>query len=76
MIPTIFLLQPALPWLLAARCTVAYWQTVAEAWATINTLTAQADILPFPTLPPSPRRSGAHGPHQSAEIVNFTPGGQ
>jgi hypothetical protein len=73
MIPAIFLLQPALPWLLAARCSVAYWQTVAEAWALVNAATARADIVPFPLLPP-PQRTGAPDAQQSAEIVQFTPG--
>jgi hypothetical protein len=74
MIPAIFLLQPALPWLLAARCSVAYWQTVAETWAVINAMTAQADIVPFPLMPLPPHRAGARDAQQSAEIVQFTPG--
>jgi hypothetical protein len=74
MIPAIFLLQPALPWLLAARCTAAYWQAVAEAWAAINAMTAQADIVPFPLVPLAPHRADAQASQQSAEIVQFTPG--
>jgi hypothetical protein len=71
MIPAIFLLQPALPWLLAARFASAYWQTVAESWAAFNAMTAQADILPFPLPQDRPR---AHSAHHSADIVRFTPG--
>lgn len=71
MIPAIFLLQPALPWLLAARCTAAYWQTVAEAWTVVSEITARADIVPFPL---APHRADAQAPQQSAEIVQFTRG--
>ena len=74
MIPTVFLLQPALPWLIAARCTVAYWQTVAEAWTVMHAMTAHADIVPFPLVPLSPHRTATPTSHQSAEIVRFTPG--
>ena len=74
MIPAIFLLQPALPWLIAARCTAAYWQAMAEAWSAINAMTAQADILPFPLVPLAPHHTDAPASQQSAEIVQFTPG--
>ena len=74
MIPAIFLLQPALPWLIAARCTAAYWQAVAEAWTVVSTMTAQADIVPFPLVALAPHRTDAQTSHQSAEIVPFTPG--
>jgi hypothetical protein len=74
MIPAIFLLQPALPWLIAARCTVAYWQAVAEAWTAINAMTADADIVAFPLVPLAPHRTDAQTWRQSAEIVPFTPG--
>lgn len=73
MIPAIFLL-PALPWLVAARFSAAYWQTVAEAWEALNVITPPADILPFPlTKLPQPRLPAGPARH-SADIVRFTPG--
>ena len=70
MIPAIFFLQPALPWLFAARCSAAYWQAVAETFAAVNAMAASADIVPFP--PPS-LRAGERVSQHSAEIVRFTP---
>jgi hypothetical protein len=74
MIPAFFLLQPALPWLIAARCTAAYWQSVAEVWGVVNAMAAQAEIVPFPLVPLAPLRTDAQPSPQSAEIVQFTPG--
>ena len=71
MIPALFLLQPALPWLIAARCTAAYWQSVAEVWGVVNAMAAEAEIVPFPL---APHRADAQPLPQSAEIVPFAPG--
>jgi hypothetical protein len=71
MIPPIFLMSPALPWLFAARCAAVYWQTVADALAAVSQMTASADIVPFPL---APRQGGMPAQQQSAEIVSFTPG--
>ncbi len=73
MIPALFFLQPALPWLFAARCTAAYWQTVADSWAMIDAMTSQADIVRFPPVPSGPHRASTRGDRRSAEIVRFTP---
>jgi hypothetical protein len=73
MIPALFLLQPALPWLFAARCTAAYWQTVADSWAMIDALTVKADIVRFPPAPLASHRASTRGHRRSAEIVRFTP---
>ena len=70
MIPPIFLVPPALSWLLAARLAVAYWEATAEMWAVFQTMTASADIVPFPTPPP---HSAAKTRRSKAEIVRFAP---
>ena len=73
MIPPVFLIPPALSWLLAARCAVAYWEASAEMWATFQAMTASADIVPFPVAPRPPQAAAA-GSRRNAEIVRFAPG--
>jgi hypothetical protein len=73
MIPHAFLVAPALSCLFAARCAAAYWQASAELWAAFQSMTASADIVPFPlaprSLPPAARAAG----QRDAEIVRFVP---
>lgn len=71
MIPVLLLLQPTLPWLLAARFTATYWQTLADSLAAFNEMNAQADILPFP---PPQERPHIRSTGYSADIVRFPPG--
>lgn len=68
MIPPVLLIPPALSLLFAARCAAAYWQVSAELWATIQAVTASADIVPFPTGPRAPSRVASG---RVAEIVRF-----
>jgi hypothetical protein len=69
MIPPIFLVPPALSWLIAARLAAAYWEASAEIWATFHAMTASADVVPFPVPPHPPAKTR----RRNAEIVRFVP---
>jgi len=70
MIPPIFLVPPALSWLLAARLAAAYWEASAEMWAAFHGMTVSADVVPFPAPRPHPP---ARTRRRNAEIVRFAP---
>ena len=71
MIPSVFLIPPALGCLVAARYAAFYWEVSAELWSVCRDMTATADIVPFPLVP----RSAQPAPNTraSAEIVRFAP---
>ena len=71
MIPSVFLIPPALGCLIAARYAAFYWDVSAELWTVFKDLTASADIVPFP-LAPRAAQPGTTSQH-SAEIVRFAP---
>ncbi len=68
MIPPIYFLIGTLPWLLAARCAAAYWQTMVDALAT--DAGESADVVPLAPPPAVPRRMPTD--HQ-AELIRLVP---
>lgn len=71
MIPSIFLIPPAVGCLIATRYAAFYWDVSAELWTVFKDLTASADVVQFPIMPQ--RTAPPPGAQHSAEIVRFGP---
>ena len=72
MIPSVFLIPPALGCLIAARCAAFYWEVSAELWSVVRALAASGGIGPVPMAARAPRQ-GPTTNLRNAEIVRFAP---